>query len=299
MVKSKFGANIWFLVLFNLLAFFGMIYVLLFSDFLNIKNSKIPPLLGILIFFCILLYAMSLIIKKVYLIKIDDGKISFWGFQRRIKISHEDIASINMFAKGNYYLLIGLDTVNTEITLTTGKKIIIADPFYRNIGEIKCALLDSYKEKIIPYKSDNNRIPTNLAYTGDLKFAGNAYTSFNSIIFYCMTIFLLSLNGNAGYEITVPILFIMYLLLGSQQNYFIVSENNFIVKNHFWIWYKRSYELENIIAVSFESPYRRSQGLRIIKNDFTSRLYSAGSLRERNWNELRILFKKMGIQLIS
>ena len=88
---------------------------------------------------------------------------------------------------------------------------------------------------------------------------------------------------------------LFYWVSGIQMFYFVISDNNLIIRNHFFFWYKKYYSLDDIIEVNFESPYKRSDALRVTTSNFKSKLYSAGSLRSKTWDALKEKFIELGI----
>ena len=74
--------------------------------------------------------------------------------------------------------------------------------------------------------------------------------------------------------------------MGTQMNYFLIDNGYLIIKNHYFAWLNRKVSLQDVVEVDIEQPNKRSTGLRIITRDFKSKLYGAGSLRDRNWEEL-------------
>ena len=68
--------------------------------------------------------------------------------------------------------------------------------------------------------------------------------------------------------IPVGLLLILYCLFGTQMNYFVIDDGCLIVKNHYFPWKSRRLDLREIVEVNIESPYRRSDGLRVLMKDY-------------------------------
>lgn len=268
------------------------------------KNSKISPILGVILILTLVFYALYIMAKKIFIIKINSQKIDIQGIFKRFIVNEADIASIDFFSKASYYLLIGQITIVTEIELITGERIIIADPFYRNIGKLKQVIAKNFKEKIIPYISERKIKSSSFLQVNDFeKIAGNPYTCFNTLLLAGMIIsfFLMQFLPNKVNDIKFASLImsvVLYFGLGLQMNYFLISGQDLIVKNHYFFWFTKIYKIENIIAVNFENPYRRSEALKIVTNDFESKLYGAGSLREKDWKALKEKTDELGICFI-
>ncbi|MFI5133100.1 MAG: hypothetical protein ACHQEB_02135, partial [Chitinophagales bacterium] len=86
---------------------------------------------------------------------------------------------------------------------------------------------------------------------------------------------------------------------GYQLHYFLFSNKNLIVKKHFFFWINKSYNIEDITEVNFEEANKQAKALRITTKDFKSKKYQAGSLREKDWNELKEKLKSMDIYFVE
>jgi CRISPR/Cas system CSM-associated protein Csm4 (group 5 of RAMP superfamily) len=82
-----------------------------------------------------------------------------------------------------------------------------------------------------------------------------------------------------------------------KMHYFIVTEKYIIVKNSICFWYNKIYEIENVKELVIESPHKQSTSLRIITNDFQSKMYQAGSLRDKTWTEMKEYLLKKEIKV--
>lgn len=92
---------------------------------------------------------------------------------------------------------------------------------------------------------------------------------------------------------------IFYLGFGYRLDYFLISNEHIVVKNHFLPWINKSYDIDDIVEINFENPSKRSKSLRITTKNFKSKLYSAGSLREKKWIELKEKLKGLHIYFIE
>jgi hypothetical protein len=303
MVKSRFKISAYF-SLFFLLAFFALSIFLLSSPHLTIKtrNGGSGSALGLGFAFLagslLLFYGIG---KIFYLVKIDLNSISIQGVFKRKRIEEPEIKSIDLFSFQNLYWATGATTIATKIELENGDHFIIADPIYKNSNAIKQALSDNFTKKIRHYhKADASRL-TQIVQEDDLeKFVGNPYTSLNAILFAGLTLlFIIPVLSMANLRpIHLLVLFfilIFYLIFGSQLNYFLVSNKRLIIKNHFFPWKNKVYAIDEIIHANFESPHKRSDALRITTRDFKTKLYSAGSLRQRHWAGLKAKLKSYHI----
>ncbi|HKZ66405.1 MAG TPA: hypothetical protein VJ111_08630 [Chitinophagaceae bacterium] len=251
-------------------------------------------------------------ILKVPKIIIDQNFIAFKSPFKADSISWGQIRSISLTGKRDRGFM--LDSAEVSILhLNDGKEIIIWASFYKNICEIRTIL-----EKVNTLIKENKPLTgnINLAFTNHylrpltnplasssqfIKYAGNPHTSFNGLLFYFLAAFIISIPFTStkpfspiAFVLLTPIL-MMYLGLGHQLHYFLISEDTLVVKNHFWLWKKHIYNLEEIREIIFEKPGRWTKSVRIITHDFREKLYPAGSLRSRNWKELKIKLGELNI----
>ena len=307
MVKSRYGIYTYVNLIFNFIFIVAIVYICFILNPWK-RSEKIPVpnvFIAIFLLFFVFLFLHKLL-KIALNISISDKHIKVAGiFTKTREINSDEIGSIDLFSKANYFWFIGQETIATKIELNNGEKIMIADPFYRNIGMIKQTIAENFKEKIKPYKTEKVGVFFESLQIKEVrKFSGNPVTSFNTLLYagFIVSMIFLSFLPNKVHDIKLVVLFLFVLLyfgFGSQMHYFLIDEKYLIVKNHYFFWFKKYYRIEDIIAASFESPYRRSEALRVITNDFKSRLYGAGSLRSKHWIQLKERFEASGIKVIK
>lgn len=78
-------------------------------------------------------------------------------------------------------------------------------------------------------------------------------------------------------------------------HYFGVSEHYLIIRNHTLPWINRCFYLPNVKEVVFEQEGKRPYILRVITQDFKSKLYPAGTLRNTHWLNLKCELEKNNI----
>jgi len=305
MVTSKFNHRI-YISYFFVSVFIGGIISLLYFRVVDVYESGRSEI-GIIVILLISLLLFYNTSKWANKITVDKQTISIKGLFKRRIINYSEVASINILALESLHWFIGMDTVATKLDLENGSKIVIADAFYKNVGEIKKAICENFEEKIEPFRQPKSRITSKgTVLEKDFgKFAGNPYTSFNGLVIFGWAVFIL-ISLLVMKRPLVPMhLFILfpcvfvYWGFANQLNYFLVSNQRLIVRNHFLPWINKEYAVSEILAFDFESPYRRSQALRIIKQDFRSKLYCAGSLRDKHWSALREKLGELQIHRIE
>jgi hypothetical protein len=298
MVKSRFSFGRVYLSYLLMLVFLGLaIYFFAHADVqtkTKFGNTMSMGWIGLfMVIICAFLFYSTA--KWSNVIKVYDDTITINGIFSKKMADADQINSINFFAMKNPGSINGnSSTITTEIILTSGESILLPDIMYSNMYEIKQAIYEKFKQKVLPFAPAEKRSGSNaILTTEDEVFAGNQFTSMNGIFLYGSFIgFIVILINNQHLDISIIIAFlwiesIFYFGFGYQMNYFIISNDQLIIKNHFWFWYKKTYELNDIIEMNFEQPYKRSKSLRITTKDFKSKLYSAGSLRNKHWQALR------------
>jgi len=131
------------------------------------------------------------------------------------------------------------------------------------------------------------------------KFAGNALTCTNTLVFLAFEAFLIVLlssgrKADASRDLIILIggTLFMYLFMGFQMFYFKVSPRYIIVKNHYLPWINWHYKLEDISKLSISSNPRMSKCLAMtIKSHRFGKMFPAGSLRQDHW---WVLQKRLG-----
>jgi hypothetical protein len=269
MIKGRYNIYVYVTFIFVLALLTISIY-LISHPYLTLKGKTghtFPaPLIG-LIFLLIAFFPSYVLAKVIYLITIDTTSISIKGVFKKRVIERSEIKLIDLFSREDFHWSAGSVTIGTRIELQNGEKFIIADPFYSNIDVIKQTLSENFKEKIKPYNINKTAGFDKNIFENDFeKFAGNLYSSLNGLLFFAIVLTLTIMilykqNLKPGHLfIAIPVFFV-YVGLGLQLNYFLVSNKRLIVKNHLLFWINKEYEIDSIIEVNFESPYRRSDAL--------------------------------------
>ncbi len=254
------------------------------------------------------IYIVYSFLKTAPFITVDDYFVNFyWLFFRQRSISKDEIEKVEMTGKKDFEILFMVQPQEAaSILLKDGSVIIIWDFYYRNMHQIRRALDSFMSPDFLSIKYDNQQKQEVLEIT-DLnnrlkKYSGNPWTSLNTLMIVGMVIIpLVILWPVYDFRFLAPLLLIfascLFLFNGSQMYYFLFGDKHLIIKNHYWFWYSRIYKIENIRELVMESPYKRSNGLRIITKDYESKLYCAGSLRDKDWKYFKTHLKRLKIKL--
>ena len=166
--------------------------------------------------------------------------------------------------------------------------IEIYDDFYANAIEIKIFIEEILSEK-------NETIPKQLAAIDiDLEtftlYKGNPILCFTGFSMWVLILFIplfVMLKNNtisvSPLLIFNPLTIFWFIFHARMMDYFEISDNFIIIKNHYFSWKKKTIRMDEIREVHLFRPYKRSNTLRIIFNDFSTKNCMAASLRTATW----------------
>ncbi|MHA4812269.1 hypothetical protein ACX0G9_29505 [Flavitalea flava] len=268
-----------------------------------------------------------LLLKRIKVLRIQPDLLLIKSLFSTTFLQKEEISSINLAARERIYGNGGMEEA-ISIELADGRKIVLDESVYRNAPELKRRLRDWYgsiaKElpdqamkretaMTIPESGESVLLPRLNPVSTEISemetFSGNYLSSGNMIMFCALTTFIfilmkMTFAGKNGFFVAAWVtmgvfVFLLYISYGFQLFYFQVSSEFLWVRNHFFPWLKRQYPINEINRVVFEIPSKRSNGLRVVTNDFESRLYCAGSLRKVDWQGLREKLEELKITFVK
>lgn len=203
------------------------------------------------------------------------NKFYYWN---EISSSQLTAKSGTVFNSGECTILIFKDETFIEIY----------DDFYANAIEMKIFIEEilSKKQEILPVQQAE--IDINLEKF--ILYKGNPILCFTGFSMWSLLLFiplLVMLKKNTIYVnpllIFNPLSIFWFIFHARMMNYFEISENFIIVKNHYFFWRKKTVRIDKIKEIHLYRPHRRSNTLRILFNDFSTETYMAGSLTTLNW----------------
>jgi hypothetical protein len=291
----------------------GIMLVLRFFEKLETENKTtwenlVFPFL-ILVF---IIYLLKHIVNNFPKIVIEKSGINFSTYFKKEFYDWNEIENIKITGKENLkFLFTSMPFEATTLNLKNGKKKNIWADNYSNISEIR-VLLDR-AEKILSenrteinfldFKINRNlKISNQINFKNKIEFNGNHFLSANGLLFYGFIVFILymffqnptkMINNYQALFFILIVGIVMCGIFSFKMHYFIITEKYIIVKNSIWFWFNKVYEIENIKELVIETPHKQSTSLRIITNDFHSKIYQAGSLRDSTWTKMKeYLLKK-------
>ena len=71
-----------------------------------------------------------------------------------------------------------------------------------------------------------------------------------------------------------------------QQHYFMLSDKFLVIKNEWFLWRKIIIPIKNIRSVSSETLRKQETALVVTTNDYKTKRFQAGALKESDFKEL-------------
>ncbi len=290
---------------------FGIIGVALTTQFIK-DHSETKTFMLLLIAigaFAFSLYSLYYFLTSLPTIEISDKRITIKTPLKRTDIEYKDIQSIGLMRKSPMsFMLITMPMESTSIMTKDFKEIIIWDDYYRNMGDIKFRL-----EKIRnglktgEFDPDNEvksaTTPMDLRLENFVEIKGNGLLNPNALIFWGLVVFWLIMLGPkltanmSAIGFSLLMIGFFYGVFGFQLNYYLLSDNYFQIRNHLWIWKRKTFRLIDLKEIVFEEPHRLSKSVRVRTFDFRTTLHPGGSLRDKHWLELRDKLEKKGVEV--
>jgi len=307
MIKSRF---VWFIYLLSLLLIALFIFAIYFFVHPDLRsNGKDGTITPPALFGCIFLITAAIIFvriaKKILLVRINNEAIFLKGFFSNQTLNRNEIKSINLLAMHNAY--VASSTISTIIEMENGSTYVIEDPFYQNISSIKQYLNTHYREKIVPVIKPPSAISTVSTENGLERISGDRFFNFNTIAFLgfviLVTFFTIKIpSSRPTYDLAFVMLFailVPYFAFAYQQYYFLVSNEQIVIKNIFLPWVHKTFDLDQVIATNIELENRKSFAFRVTTNGFRSKSYVASSLRKKDWTRLKEILQSRSINCFS
>lgn len=262
---------------------------------IKLKSNGFPPVLGVL-FLLIGIYTVYTILKNAAGITVTKDSLTF-GKQT---YSWEEVAEIRLTGKKPYKYFFAFPMEGASFRLENGSVLYMFDHIYSNPAEIKKFISVNVLNKGESQVERNIPVPAT-ALAGIETFKGNQFTSLRGLVIWVFPLYLLFmwLTGrvsakNPGW--LLPVVATSWFFLWSYFTfYFQIDEGSLIIRNHNYFWVSKKYDLSNIHEITFETTRKWPNCLRVITNDFKTRLYPAGTLRDRDWQNLQKTFEQYGI----
>jgi len=266
--------------------------------FLSLKNTS--PLGAVVLAYIMLGLLTITIYKSPHFTFSDDTIRRNRFFQRKI-YTWNDVEEVYISSK-EYYpaMLIGWPQDAMKLIFKDDTSFVLWDGVYGNMAAMRVIVTEKLNSRlhfVIPHYERN--VQQTIVRK---KYKGNAFTTFNTLLIAGIVIyFIILLRSANSNKLLALTLFLFALLLfigeGFQMNYFEIETDKLIVRNQYFPWVRKQYNLNDIEEVSKENGFRISDGLRIITYNYNSKLYRAGSLWYHHWDELFKDLESLGIKI--
>lgn len=275
------------------------ILLLGFSSFLFLKgfeenNNKI--ILGSLFLLIIAISITFGFIKSAPKVIINKEGISV----KNNYYKWSELTNSKLTGKGDMFFTSGECT-----TLFFNDKIRIQffDDFYSNSAEMKYFIEQKLLNK--EEKIENTELLKEI-FSIDTEFfipyKGNPVFSFRGIMMWGLILCFILIPLFSKKPMNFPgLLFITFMniffffMFSNMMDYFEISKNIFVVKNHYIFWKKVEYPIMDIREIVFEQQGKGPNTLRLILKNFKVKKYYAGSLTNETWLELKAEFETKNI----
>lgn len=305
-IKSRFSTIYFYVPLaITIVAVLGGFYIGLYTRATGVLNSnKNMPALALV--FGGALFAW-LIIRNARAVSVNTHEITIRSLFSKKVIVAANISAINNFERGSLgFLRISSTRIvnGIGITMQDGGKVFLYTGYYKNTGTLKQALYANFGNLITSPSNSNSTGSGTAVSSGEEKFAGNPLFSVHGMAFSIFLVIMFVVMAQTGYLVPFWQVFaisavVLYLGSGGMLNYFIVSGNKLIIKNHIWWWRNIQFDLDDIKQAVAEHHYKTPNSLCINFKNFTTKNYAAGSLYNKTWKKLLERLASAGIESIS
>jgi TM2 domain-containing membrane protein YozV len=262
-------------------------------------NDFIPFAIGL--FILTIIYLLFVYYRNCPILLLEEKGISF----NKKYYSWEQVTQLQLSGKQAFPMLLYFPMECITLQFHDDKSLFIFDELYKNSQEIKDVLQHKIHGEKLPMIE--NVSPTEMSEADNDFFEtykGNQLTNFRGImIWFFVGLGLYNFindkffNNMAIVTYCFLSLFIFFLLSWTM-HYFMVGQKYLIVKNHNLLWIKKVYRLDNIEEVIFETQGKLPHCMRIITKDFKrSRLFPAGTLRDKTWMAMKAELENKGIKV--
>lgn len=282
--------NFYGMLLFSL--FFGTLGVLLL--FIHNPDKKTIAIIGGVLFIILSIYLGRSYIKSTPKITITNKDISFNNKSFKI----EDIQRIKLKGKNNFSFSYEKESVT--IFFKSGEIKYIFDDMYSNISKMKLFLDKKINNSNI---ASIHKVTITLIDEHFNFYKGSFFWSLRGgtlIFFLCTALtsaFISFKTHNVGVILITGMFIFFCIIFHRVFYYFGLNSDYFIIKNQMKFWKNDVYRIEDIKEIVFEKQGSAPHCLRLTLKDYTTKKYTASTLSERKWNQLKNNLRKLRIKV--
>ena len=291
-VKTRRSVVFYFTVLF--VVFFYWVYMgaLMLTIFLSDVWENIVFIFIAAIGFLMGLYTLRRLYKNSPSLTVDSSGLHFYN-----KVyAWADVEEVKVNGKFPYEIYFSSQlTEGMMLRFKDGAINYLHDSMYANLWRVKAYINQAMPAQAmylpltpVPVPAPASTPAPDAAYT---YYKGNPFINIYGIMAWGSIVpllgFALYVNNAVFTFFLLPACAGWYFLLSVKMNYFGVSGQAVIVKNHFRPWRKKVYPIAGIKEVIFDAEASSSNTLRIIFIDFRNIAHQAATLRDSDWLALK------------
>jgi hypothetical protein len=211
-----------------------------------------------------------------------------------------DITAISFTGKKNYGGINKLEGM--QITFSGNKIFYVYDCYYSNIAPIKSYISNAMgRTDTTLQPSVVKTIHINMPTEGDIDYYKGSMINFKLLFIVAFIGFIgylfISMPYKKGGEfiILVPVFFI--IIFSGHFYYFGIGRHSLVVRSFSYFWYKRTYRLDDIKEILFESNGKGPHSITITMENFSYKKYYASTLYDKHWRSLKQHAESKGINV--
>lgn len=225
----------------------------------------------------------------------------FLTLNNRKTISWDEVENIELTGKQPFMFL--EDWEGMRIKFRDGKQRVMLDSSYTNLNEvklfIKCVIIE--KRAALP-AGITDVSEDEIGLQNFVFYKGNQFTNVNGILMWVIFFGLALLAGKYHHSIIVAVFWLAtaaanFFGFSSFFNYFGLSGDLLLVRNHNFWWRNKAYRLADIEEVAFDQPNKRPYRAIIITKDYKIHYYYCATLWRKQRLDLKQALTDKGIKV--
>lgn len=305
-VSKRHPYNFYFSIIFLALFYIALGSAIIFtysreSSEGDVKEKTFFLLIMGIACYSLAVYSIYRYIKNAPIIILDEDFISFGNTTYALT----DIKKVTLTGKRPFKYVGNLPMEAATITFRNNEIRYIFNDMYSNSWEFKYFLKQVVVDKNNYTQKKELSIESNETIIDTFEvFKGNQFTSFRGIILWVLIIVLIyayftnSIKNSYGGNIFLAGSGLFWFFLNSYfMYYFKVSNSFFLIRNHNFFWVKKAYRISDIKEIVYETQGNMPNCLRIITKDYRDKLYPAGTLRDKDWLNLKTTLESHKIKV--
>ncbi len=256
---------------------------------------------GVVVLIYLLMGLLALIIIKCPVFTFDNTTVKRTMFFSKKQYTWQDVKTVYISKKVDFpAVMVGWPADALQLVFSDGASFILWHGVYSNLRDIRALVTQKLNSRlhfvIQPHERKIKKIITYKRYAGNVFFTFRTLLILSTPFVFMLVKQTVHLNSVFWY-ISAGIMIALFTGIGFQMNYFEIAEDKLIIKNQYFPWRIKEYQLDIIEEVSRETFFKGPDGLRIITYNYKSRLYSAASLGVLKWDELLQDLSSIGIKI--